>query len=67
MQEAQCQIDDDGGGDLYAHGIGCGAEEAFDLEVLFDRSEEQFDQPAGLVELGDFFRARLQVIRAGCL
>src|SRR5208337_5116349 len=40
-----------------------GTEELFDLEVLFDPAEKEFDIPAALVESGDFFGAGVEIVR----
>ena len=47
------QIDANGNPDLGHDSVFRGAEEGLDLQVLLDPFEEQFDLPAGLVDLRD--------------
>lgn len=47
------QVHAHGHPDLRQHGIARGAEEGFDLQVLLDPFEEQFDLPAVLVDRGE--------------
>jgi hypothetical protein len=46
-------INTDGDPHLGLDRIGCGAVKGFDMQMLFDPFEEQFDQPAELVQPGD--------------
>ena len=39
--------------DLGAHGVGTGAAEGFDVEMLLEPFEEQFNLPATAIQLGD--------------
>jgi len=48
---------------LDEHGVGSCSEEPLDLEVLLDAFEEQFDLPAGLVDVRDRAGSELEVIR----
>jgi hypothetical protein len=58
----QQQKDDQRDGDLDAHGIFAGAEEAADLEGLLDPAEEQLDGPAALVKIGDLLGRSIEVV-----
>ena len=53
LSQPQQQKSDQRDGDLDAHGVFAGAEEAADLEGLLDPAEEQLDRPATFVEIGD--------------
>ena len=53
LGEAQQQKGDEDDGDLDAHGVLGGTEEAADLQRLLDLAEEQLDLPAAPVEIGD--------------
>ena len=53
FQNGDEQVNGDGAPDLGAHGVGAGAIEGFDAQMLFDPFEEQFDLPAALIELDD--------------
>ena len=53
MGHAQEHEGDEGDGDLNAHGVLGGSEEAADFEGVLDPAEEQFDLPAPFVEFGD--------------
>lgn len=46
-------VDADGDPDLGLHGVFGVAVERFDVEVLFDPFEKEFDLPAAAIELGD--------------
>ncbi len=51
-------------GDPYLrHGcVAAGTEESFDLQILLDPFEEQFDLPAGLVDIGDGFGGQVEIV-----
>ena len=51
--QAQQQIDDEGDGDVGAHGVLGAADEVVDLEGVLDPAEEQLDVPTLLVNAGD--------------
>ena len=53
LQNCDEQIGAHGSPDLNAHGVGRIADKMMDAEVLFDPAEEQFDLPAGAIQLGD--------------
>ncbi len=53
LQIAQEQHGDQRRPDLDLHRVGRGADEGFDLEVLLERLEEEFDGPVVLVDGGD--------------
>jgi hypothetical protein len=53
FQDGHKNVDANGDPNLGLHRIGCGAKEAFDVQVLLDPFEEQFDLPTTLVQLGD--------------
>lgn len=55
-------VNADGNPDLGLHGVLGVAVEAFDVEVLFDPFEEEFDTPTGTIELGDGERGQLEVV-----
>ena len=58
-----CQkVSDHGDPDLSEHGIGSYAEGLFDLEVLFDTFEKQFDLPASLVDVRNRSRGEFKVV-----
>jgi hypothetical protein len=48
---------------LCHHGILCGAEESFDLQVLLDPLEEDLYLPTSLVNIGDCFCGEIEIIR----
>ena len=48
--------------DLDAHGVVGSAHERADAQMLFYPTEEEFDLPAGLVDLGDLERRKREVI-----
>jgi DNA-binding transcriptional LysR family regulator len=48
LEQEQCN---QGGPDLNLQGIGAGADEGFDAEILFERFEEEFDLPALAVDI----------------
>ena len=48
--------------DLGQHGVAGGAEEALDPEVLLDPLEEEFDLPAGFVDVCDGSRREVEVV-----
>ena len=52
MKPFQQQQGDEGCPNLDAQGVFADADEAFDLQVLFERLEKQFDLPAFAVDLG---------------
>lgn len=54
LSDSDQQVGDQGGDDLQLDGVFRGSQELLDPEVLLDPLEEQFDLPAGLVEIGDF-------------
>src|SRR6202043_3080377 len=60
--EAQQHKGDHGDRNLNANGILGDSEEVADFQRLFDPSEEQFDRPSTLVEVGDLLRFGGQVI-----
>src|SRR5713101_8969167 len=62
LSEAEQQEGYESAGDLDAHGILGGAEEAGDLEDLLDPAEEQLDGPAALVEVGDLLGSGIEVV-----
>ena len=47
---------------LGLHGVRGGAVEAFDAEVLLDPFEEEFDPPAGAIEVGDGEGGQVEVV-----
>jgi hypothetical protein len=53
FQICQEDIDTEGDPELRKDSIGCCAEKSFDLEILLDPFEEQFDFPSFLVHLSD--------------
>ena len=53
LQDRDQQVNTDGDPDLGLHGVGRGAEEALDVEVLFDPLEEQLNSPSTFVEVCD--------------
>ena len=62
LDEAHEQIGDQSAGDLDAHGVLGSADEVLDLEGLLDPSEEEFDGPAALVEVGDLLGGGVEVV-----
>jgi hypothetical protein len=48
--------------DLGADGVFIDAEEPLDLQVLLDPFEKEFDVPSLLVERGDLFGARIEIV-----
>ncbi len=65
LDDGDEHVDRGGDPDLGFDGVLGGAEEAFDLEVLLDPFEEEFDLPAAFVEPGDSARRQARY-RAGC-
>jgi len=53
LQILEQQQGDQGGPDLDLQGVGAGAHEGSDAQVLLERLEEQFDLPALAVDGGD--------------
>lgn len=53
FQDGHQNVDADGNPDLGLHGVGRCAKEAFDMQILLDPFEEQFDLPTTLVQRGD--------------
>ena len=53
FQDGDEQINGDGAPDLGAHGVGAGAIEGFDAQMLFDPLEEQLNLPAALIKVND--------------
>src|SRR5580704_15160167 len=51
--DAQQEEGDHGGQDLQANGVVGASDEAADIEMLLDPSEQQLDLPSGLIEGGD--------------
>ena len=62
LGDAQQEKGDQGDRDLDAHGIFGRAEEMADLQGLLDETEEQFDGPAALVEIGDLPGRGIEVV-----
>ena len=62
VSQPQQQEGDQRNRDLNANGIFRGSQEVADLQGLFDPAKEQLDGPSALVQVGDFLRARLQII-----
>ncbi len=60
--EACQKVSDHRDPDLGEHSVGSRAEEPFYLEILLDALEEQFDLPAGLIDVGDSARCEFEVI-----
>ena len=60
--QTQQQKGDEGYGNLNANRIFGGSQEVADFQSLFDPSKEQLDSPSTLVQIGDFLRARGQII-----
>ena len=48
--------------DLNAHGVLGAADEMGDFQHLFHQAEEQLDQPAPLVEIGDLLGGRVEIV-----
>jgi hypothetical protein len=63
MSQTQQQKSNESDCNLNANGVLRCSQEVIDFQDLFDPSEEQFDCPAPLIQCGDFFRARGQIIR----
>jgi hypothetical protein len=53
LQVLEHEQGDQGGPDLYLQGVGAGAHEGFDAQVLLQRFEEQLDLPALAIDGGD--------------
>ena len=53
LQVLEHEQRDQRGPDLSLQGVGAGADEGLDAQVLLERLEEQFDLPAALVDRGD--------------
>lgn len=53
LEDRDQEVSTDGRPDLDANGIGRSAHECTDPQVLFDPTKEQFDLPAGFVNLSD--------------
>src|SRR5512142_3190227 len=53
LQVLEQQQSDEGGPDLNLQGVGAGADEGLDAQVLLERLEEQLDLSALAVDLGD--------------
>src|SRR6266849_4903179 len=62
MGQAQQQKSNQRDRNLNADGILGGSQEVIDFQDLFDPSKEQLDGPATLVQGGDFFCARGQIV-----
>src|SRR5271165_835258 len=62
MSQAQQQKSDKGNHNLNANGVLGGSEEVSNLQCLFHPPKEQLDRPTPLVQVGDFLRARGQII-----
>src|SRR5215216_74544 len=62
VQHAQQQESDQRDGDLNANGIFGTADKMGDFQGLLHHTEEQFDLPAPLVEVGDFLGGRVQIV-----
>src|SRR3972149_5060491 len=62
LSETQQHEGNEGNGNLDAHGVFGGAEEALDLQGLLDPAKEQLDGPAALVEIGDLLRGGIEVV-----
>ena len=60
--DAQQRVGDHRGKDLQTDGVIVVAEEAADVEMLFDPAEQQLDLPSRLVESGDLVGRTLKVI-----
>src|SRR5579863_8235352 len=60
--QAQQQKGDEGDRNLNANGVFGGSQEMADFQCLFDPSKEQLDSPSTLVQIGDFLRARGEII-----
>ena len=56
------RINTDGNPDLGFDSVFGVAVKAFDVEVLFDPFEEEFDTPAGTIELGDGESGQIKVV-----
>src|ERR1700730_2342127 len=63
MSQTQQQKSNESDCNLNANGVLRCSQEVIDFQDLFDPSEEQFYCPASLIQCGDFFRARGQIIR----
>ena len=62
LVEACQKINDHSDPDLGEHGVGSRTEEPLDLGVLLDAFEEQFDLPAGFVNIRDRSSRELEVV-----
>jgi hypothetical protein len=62
LSEAEQQEGSERAGDLDAHGILGGSEEAGDLEHLLDPAEEQLDGLAAFVEVGNLLGGSIEVV-----
>lgn len=62
LPQADQEIGDHGDDHRDQHGILGGAEKAFDLEVLLDPFEKQFDLPALLVQIGNRLGGAVEVV-----
>src|SRR6185437_2699007 len=62
VQYSQQQESDQRDGDLNANRVLGTADKMGDFQGLFHYSEEQLDLPASLVEVGDFFGGRIQIV-----
>ena len=57
------QVNDHGDPDLRLHGVGRGPVERFDLQMLFDPFEEQFDLPLLPIRVRDHLRWNIEEVR----
>src|ERR1700722_6948118 len=62
LQHAQHEMDDEGDGDLDAHGVFRSSDEFRDPQRLLHQPEEQLNPPSALVEVGDLLRRRVEIV-----
>src|SRR6185437_11036059 len=62
VQHSQQQEGDQRDGDLNANGVFGTADKMGDFQGLLHHTEEQFDLPASLIEVGDFLGGGVQIV-----
>ena len=62
LQVLEKEQSDQGGPDLNLQGVGAGADESLDAQVLLERFEKEFNLPTLAIDSGDGGRSKIAVI-----
>ncbi len=62
LDKRQEQINTQRNPDLRQHCILAGANERFDLQILFDPFKKQFNLPSGLIDVGNSLGSQFEIV-----